>query len=277
MELVRLETTRPGNTTLRGIARPTAALRRQIANLYGSAGCRDIRRVLIDAYDVSLLGNLLAMAIALVGFNARALALFLTPTTGLLGRRAVLDRALELSLRSHGPLNPYEVAEHVLRQWRELEYGYERLDCSLGDTTESNILKLYFNNTTHANVGDATGIVGSSTAGSLYVETETAAPGETGTQSTSESAYTSYARVAVARSSGGWTISGTSPTQAANAGATTFPAATGGSETETNFGIGRASSGTGELLWTGALTSNLAVSNGITPSFAAGACVATLD
>ncbi len=151
---------------------------------------------------------------------------------------------------------------------------------SAGNTTENNVLLLIFNNTAWANLGDAGGILGSSAAGSLYISLHTADPGETGTQLTSEAAYTSYARVAVARTSGGWTVSGTAPTQAANAAAVTFPACTGSSATCTYFGVGRATTGNaGELLFSGALTSpaSLSVTNGITPSFAIGALTVTLD
>jgi hypothetical protein len=142
---------------------------------------------------------------------------------------------------------------------------------------ESGLLTLIFNNSNYANVGDATGLRGSSTAGSFYVSLHTGDPGETGSQTTSEAGYTSYARVAVARSSGGFTISGTAPTQAANTAAVTFPACTGSSSTCTYFGIGSDSTGTGNLYLSGALGSSLAVSSGITPSFAIGALQITLD
>ena len=101
----------------------------------------------------------------------------------------------------------------------------------------------------------------------LYVSLHTADPTASGAQNSNEAAYTSYARVAVARTTGGWSIAGETIT---NVGAITFPACTGGSETETYVGVGTASSGAGVLLWAGPLTSSLAVSNGITPSFAAG-------
>jgi hypothetical protein len=148
---------------------------------------------------------------------------------------------------------------------------------SKSNTWESDLLKLVFNNTTSSLIGDATGLVGSSTAGSLYVSLHTADPGETGTQTTSESAYTSYARVAVARTTGGWTISGTAPTQAANTAAVNFPQCTGGSETITHVAVGTDPSGTGKLLYSGALNSSLAVSNNITPSFAIAGLVFTED
>ena len=106
-----------------------------------------------------------------------------------------------------------------------------------------------------------------SPATNLYVSLHTADPGPAGNQQTSEAAYTSYGRVAVARTTGGWSISGET---ISNVAAVTFPTATGGSETETFAAIGLASSGAGTLLYSGALTASLAVSNGITPSFAAG-------
>jgi hypothetical protein len=132
---------------------------------------------------------------------------------------------------------------------------------------ETDLLELIFNNTDIANIGDAAGLQNSATAGSLYVSLHTGDPGETGDQTTSEATYTSYARVAVARSGAGWTVSGNN---ASNAAAVTFPTATGGTNDITHFGIGTDSSGAGNLLFKGALTATLSVSNGITPSFAIG-------
>jgi hypothetical protein len=106
----------------------------------------------------------------------------------------------------------------------------------------------------------------------LYVSLHTADPTAAGTQSSNEAAYTGYARVAVARTSSGWSISSET---ISNVAAINFPLATGGSETETYVGVGTAASGAGVLLWAGPLTSGLAVSNGITPSFAAGALTIT--
>lgn len=145
---------------------------------------------------------------------------------------------------------------------------------SKANTWETGLLNLLFNNTTFSLVGDATGLPGSGTAGSLFLTLHTGDPGETGDQTTSEATYTSYARVAVARTSGGWTVSAGSVT---NAAAINFPAATGGSNVITHFGIGTATSGASKLLYSGALTSSLTVSNGITPSFAIGALTVTED
>jgi hypothetical protein len=133
---------------------------------------------------------------------------------------------------------------------------------------------LIFENANYSNVGDATGLRGSSTAGVFYISLHTANPNETGSQNTTEAAYTSYARVSRARSTAEWTVaSGICD----NDNVISFPPATGGSETETHFGIGSDTSGAGNLFLWGALNSSLAVSNGITPSFAAGALDVTLD
>lgn len=145
---------------------------------------------------------------------------------------------------------------------------------SATNVLENGLLSLLFENANYANVGDATGLRGSSTAGVFYISLHTANPSDTGSQNTSEAAYGSYARVSVARSTSGWTVaSGV----ADNDSAITFAAAASGSETETHFGIGSDSSSTGNLFIWGALTSSLAVSTGITPSFAAGALDVTLD
>lgn len=142
------------------------------------------------------------------------------------------------------------------------------------NTCENNLLKLLFNNTTWANIGDATGIVGSSTAGSFYASLHTADPGEAGDQTTNEISYGSYARVAIARSSAGFTVSNN---QVSNTAQTQWPSCTSGTPTATHFGIGRASSGAGELLYSGALSDSLAISSGIQPTAAAGALVNTED
>ncbi len=140
---------------------------------------------------------------------------------------------------------------------------------------ETALLNLIFLNTDVAGVGDAAGLQNSAAAGSLYVSLHTADPGEAGEQTTSETAYTNYARVAVARSGAGWTVAGNN---ASNAAAVAFPTCGVTGATLTHFGIGTDSSGgTGMLLFKGALTSSLVVSSGITPSFAIGEIDVTAD
>lgn len=133
---------------------------------------------------------------------------------------------------------------------------------SKSNSWENGLLLLLFNNTNFANVGDATGLRGSSSAGSLYVSLHTADPGEAGSQTTNECAYTSYARVAVARSGAGFTVTGNSVSPAA---VVAFPEATGGSETATHFGIGTDISGAGTLLYSGTISPNIVISSGVTP------------
>lgn len=79
---------------------------------------------------------------------------------------------------------------------------------SKSNAFETALLGLLFENTAIANLGDAGGLRASATAGSLYFSLHTADPGEAGDQTTSECTYTSYARVAVARSSAGFTVTG---------------------------------------------------------------------
>lgn len=148
------------------------------------------------------------------------------------------------------------------------------MSTGMSNAGESSLQSLLFQNTNFAN---APVIQGSSSAGSFYIALHTSSPGQAGTQSTNEAAYTSYAREAVARSSGGWTVTGSNPTTAENAAAITFPACTGGSETEQFASIGQETSGAGEVYFIVTLTSSLAVSNGITPSFAIDALTVNLQ
>ena len=139
------------------------------------------------------------------------------------------------------------------------------------------VLSLYFTNTDHANIGDAAGLQNSATAGSFYISLHTGSPGEAGDQTTNEATYTSYARVAVARSTAQWTVVTADPAVVDNDNVITFPEATGGSETITHFGIGTDASGAGNLLFHGSVTTSRAVSSGVTPRFQAGELNITLD
>lgn len=135
-----------------------------------------------------------------------------------------------------------------------------------GDVFELDILKLVFNATAIANIADN---AATSPLTNLFVALHTADPLEAGDQTASEASYTGYGRVSVARTSGGWTCATASGTSTAvNAATITFGACTAGSNTITHVSIGVATSGASKMLYGGALTSSLAVSNGITPSFA---------
>lgn len=130
---------------------------------------------------------------------------------------------------------------------------------SKSNACETSILALIYNATPWTSIADNTA---TSPATSIYVAMHTADPGEAGNASTSEIAYTSYARVAVARNSGGWTVSAGTVVPVANID---FPACTGGSGTGTHFSTTTAASGTSAIIHSGTITPNISVSTGVTP------------
>ena len=130
---------------------------------------------------------------------------------------------------------------------------------SKSNTLENSWLELFFKGTTITGIADNTA---TSPLTNLYVSLHTADPGEAGTAVTNEATYTSYARVAVARSGSGWTVTGNSVSPAANID---FPACTGGTNTITHFGIVSTASGAGTLYYKGTVTPNISVSSGVTP------------
>jgi hypothetical protein len=130
---------------------------------------------------------------------------------------------------------------------------------SKSDQFENDLLKLIFNGVAMANIADNAAI---SPAANLYVSFHKADPGEAGTQSTSEVAYGGYARVAVARTAGGWTVTGGSVSPTADI---SFPIGTAADGTITHFGVGTAQSGAGRLLYKGPITPNIATGVNVTP------------
>lgn len=144
---------------------------------------------------------------------------------------------------------------------------------SKSNTFENDLLKHIFQNADIALIGDAAGVLASSTAGNLYVSLHTGDPGEAGDQTTNETVYSDYLRVAVPRAAvTGWTV--TTDT-ASNAVQIQFATCGATGATLTYFGVGTASSGAGKLLYSGQLTSQLAVATGIQPQFAIGALTVT--
>jgi hypothetical protein len=141
---------------------------------------------------------------------------------------------------------------------------------SKSNALETAYLQLLFTNANFANVGDATGLRGSTVPGQLFMSLHTADPDEAGTQSTNEVAYTGYARVGVARSGVGFTVTGNAVALAADV---TFPPGTGGSGTATHWGIGTAASGAGVLLYKGTISPSIVCGNGVTPELTAGTLV----
>jgi hypothetical protein len=135
---------------------------------------------------------------------------------------------------------------------------------SKGNTTENDVLEHLFKATALSWAAN----------GSVYIALHTGDPGEAGSQTTSECAFGSYARVAVARTGVGWTVSGNSST---NAATIAFPECTSGSETVTYVSIGTASSGAGQIIYSGALSASRSVSSGITLQFNASGLTVTED
>jgi hypothetical protein len=131
-------------------------------------------------------------------------------------------------------------------------------EASKGDTFENDILKLIFNATAIADLADNDA---TSPATTLTVALHTADPGESGTQATSETAYTGYARVTVARTSGGWTVTNNSVSPVANIDFGECTASC--SVTLTHFSIGTGVSS--KLLYSGTLSPNIAMAVGVIP------------
>jgi len=129
---------------------------------------------------------------------------------------------------------------------------------SKSDTTENDVLKLIFNATTWNDIAENDT---SSPATTLTVALHTSSPGESGTQSTNEISYTGYSRVAVARTSGGWTVTANSVSPVANIDFGQMTAGAGG--TVTHFSVGTGVSN--YSLYYGTVTPNIVVSNGVIP------------
>jgi hypothetical protein len=144
---------------------------------------------------------------------------------------------------------------------------------SATNTFENELMLFLFNNTTIAGVGDTTGLVGSSTAGNLWLSLHTGDPGEAGNQSTNECTYTGYGRTSLARSGAGWTVTGNSVSPAA---IINFPPETTNgtvSETASWFGVGSTSAGTGKLMFKGAISPTISISAGVTPQLTTGTAI----
>lgn len=131
---------------------------------------------------------------------------------------------------------------------------------SKGNTFENDLVKLIFQATAIANIADN---AAASPLTNLYVSLHTADPGETGDQTTNETAYTGYARVAVARSGSGFTVTNNSVSPAANIDFAECTASAGAAIT--HFGIGTAASSTGKLLYKGTVTPNITMAVGVIP------------
>jgi len=129
---------------------------------------------------------------------------------------------------------------------------------SKGDTFENDILKLFLNGTAITGLADN---AASSPVTNLSVALHTADPGESGTQSTSETGYTGYARVNVARTTGGWTVTANSASPVANIDFGECTASPGGAITHFSVGTGVSN----KLLYSGTVSPNITMAVGVIP------------
>lgn len=138
---------------------------------------------------------------------------------------------------------------------------------SKSNVTENDLVKFYANNVAMPSYGT-----------NLYVHLHTSDPGEAGTSSSSEATYTSYARVTTLRDGTAWTICDVDGTPNANGSAfknaaeVTFPECTGVSDDEVITHASLCTNG-GQILYSGALTASIRITNLITPRFPAGTMI----
>src|SRR5574343_458050 len=127
---------------------------------------------------------------------------------------------------------------------------------SKGDTTETDVLKVVFLN----NYDPAW-----RTNANLYISLHNDDPGEAGDQTTHETTYANYARVAVPKTAEGWTVAGNT---SQNAALIQFNQCNGLGDTVTHVAIGTVvGPGAGQILYSGILNAPLAVANLIQPQF----------
>ena len=111
----------------------------------------------------------------------------------------------------------------------------------------------------------------------FYFALHTSDPTSSGSQTSGEvtvGAYPAYARVAVIRTSAGLTVASNG---VQNAALVQFPICTAGGTSPvcTNWSLGTAANGAGEIVYTGTLVAPITVNTGIQPQFAAGVLTAT--
>jgi hypothetical protein len=143
---------------------------------------------------------------------------------------------------------------------------------SFSNVAENAILALIFNATTWANYAiNATSAPETNIATALH----TADPGDAGSMSTSESAYSNYARQNVARTTGGFSApSGGSTSLVANLD---FPSSGGAGTTITHGSFGKTGGGAADIIVSGAISPNITIgSSGVIPRLTTASTV-TLD
>lgn len=139
-----------------------------------------------------------------------------------------------------------------------------------GTNTCNNFLALLYNATAWANVADN---ASASPLTDIYMALATSSYSGASTQSSNETVYTNYVRVATARTTLGWTAPSGGATS--NAAAVEFAQCGVTGATITSASTGKLSSGAGDIYHAGDLNASIAVSNQIQPRFAIGAITIT--
>ncbi len=134
----------------------------------------------------------------------------------------------------------------------------------------NSFLALLYNATAWANVADN---ASSSPMANTHMRLHTASLTGAANQSTSETAYTNYGGVAVARTTAGWTAPSGGATS--NTAAIEFAQCGVTGATITTASVGKDISGAGIIFHFGDLNDPIAVSNQIQPRFPAGAVTIT--
>lgn len=138
---------------------------------------------------------------------------------------------------------------------------------SKSNVTENDYVKFVANTVTMPNYGT-----------NLYMHLHTGDPGEAGVSSTNEAAYTSYARVTTLRDNTAWTICDSNGTPNAdgscfkNTTPVVFPECTGVADDEDETHASICTNG-GQILYSGALTALIKITNLSTPYFPAGTLI----
>ncbi len=136
------------------------------------------------------------------------------------------------------------------------------------------LMKLVLHNDPATLLGDAAGLAGSASAGSVYVGLHLDDPGRAGSQTSSEATFSGYARAAVPRNPSRWVIElidqDLGPVRASNAILIAFPECTGKQNEIRYASVGTSATGAGRILYSGRLVKPLLISDGIVPEFKPG-------
>ena len=135
------------------------------------------------------------------------------------------------------------------------------------------VLQLIFQNTDILGIGDSGGLLGSITAGNLYIALFKNGLGPSDSAQGTECDYTGYARKAIPRNSTGW---GWWVGLMRNSAVVTFDTCTAGTDSAGHFAVCKAGvAGVDDAIYWGDLTSDLPISAGVAPEFIIGALVIT--